>query len=145
MTEQEIKELQDRLADAEKKQADAERRAAEAADNALRLQQESLSARANTVLSMAVAYKDANGNGHPKALLDWAKNVMSFGQIGEGSGVVKLSNDSKPTVEMQEYMIAAVGQLLSALPGTVPVERLSQDNNDDKGKDTFDYSAEWPK
>lgn len=109
----------------------------------LELEQKAFDARVESVLTLAQAHKDKDGNGHPKPLLEWLAAVLKFGAVGE-DGAIKLSDDAKPDNAVREYLLSACEHLVKTMPGTVPLERHSSGGNETQEKDDeYDFSSEW--
>lgn len=141
----EVTELELKLGKMESAVADAERRAKEAEEKVLQLQRTTLNEWIERIVRLAKTYRDSEGNAHPAPLIAWAEKILRFEDIGEGEGVVKLSSETPTLLEMRQYIIGAVDQLLTSLPGVVPLQRKTQDQPGDKDKDNFDYDGEWKK
>jgi hypothetical protein len=141
----ELEQLQAQLKEAqtslqlEKDRAEAAQKAAnEAKELALKLEQDALAVSIEGVLALGETYRDGEGKGHAKQVLDWARSVLAF----EAFGDIKLSADDVPGLSVKRYMIGAVRNLLTTIPGTVPCERQTESGSG-KEKTEYDFSAEW--
>ena len=132
---EEMEKLQEKITELEANVAERDKQT-------LELEQGTIDERVKGVLKLAGSHKDSEGNGYPRFLLEWAGKLMRFEEFGSDKNIVCLSDDDKPSLAMQKYVIVAVEELMDKVPGTVPLERKSKDDNG-SDNDDYDYSEPW--
>lgn len=110
----------------EKRLADTERRLVESEERLALSDEEKYVALVDSVMTRAEHYRDKDGKGHPKMLLDVARSLLLMETIkGDDEDVVKLEHeeDQEPTsAQIHKFYHDAVVYLLENLPGLVPTE-----------------------
>lgn len=142
---EEFKEMQEKLAkleEAESRAQEAERLAQEAQERAHKLEMQAVETTVSAVIELAQTRKDDEGNGLPRQLIEWVSRFLKFENFGE-DGVISLSEDSRPSTEFIQYAASAIRWLVLEMPGSVPVDRKTQDDQDKNKSDEFDYAGEW--
>jgi len=147
---EEFRELQDKLAKLESAQAtaeseakQAEERAKQAEERALQLEMQAMNTSIQAVIELSQTKVDQNGNGLPRQLIEWISKFLKLEEFGKDKDVVKLSDEGKPGMEVVQYMVGAVRQLVLEMPGSVPAQRKTHSDKGDPEEDNFDYGAEW--
>lgn len=95
-----------------------------------------------SIILEAEGYRDSDQRGHPKALLDWAGKVLRFEAVSEDVTL----EDENDTGKYRAYIRKAVANLLQTLPGTVPLESVDTEPEDDRNVEldapTGEYTEE---
>lgn len=82
------------------------------------------------IILEAEHYRDDDGKGHGKVLLEWAKKVLTFANVGEKE-VITLEESTEKN--LRAYLRKTVAWLLENLPGSVPFSQTK--TSPDKERD----------
>lgn len=83
-----------------------------------------------SVLAKAQNYRDSDGRGHSKVLLELARAAMLGEPYGEGEEVIQLS-DRTSTTSVAAYNRSLWEKLLQVLPGQVKLESAKEETEED--------------
>lgn len=85
------------------------------------MQRRLLAAEVRAVIADAQTYRDSSGRAHSPVLLEWAENVLQGNPVGPEDEPIRLEAGGS-----EKYFFEAVNWLLANVPGQVPMDSVTE-------------------